>query len=473
MPFYHGPRLEAVDEMKIPTTPDLYHVAERVILDHYAPAGILVNESHEIVHFMGKTDKFLETPTGKASFNVLNMARKGLKLKLATALNNALRQKKSSVHEALRITYNGGFRIVDLTVRPLTESTLQKNFVLILFEDKTPNEKPHLEKKGKVDKKKSDPVLVGLEEELASTKEHLQTTIEELETSNEELKSTNEELQSVNEEMQSTNEELETSKEELQSTNEELVTVNTELQNKVDELSTANDDINNLLAVTDIGTVFLDTRLCIKRYTPAMKKIFNLIPTDVDRPIGDITAKINYQNLAKDAQQVLDTLVQKEEEVETEDGVWYAIKILPYRTLENVIEGVVITFVDITRMKQWEEIQRLAAVVRDSNDAIMLMDFDGNITAWNKGAEKMYGYREAKAITMNIREIIPPEKVEEAEDFIRKLQRGNLVDSFETQRMTKDGRRLDVRLTVTRLADPEGTGTAIATTERDITGRKG
>ena len=149
------------------------------------------------------------------------------------------------------------------------------------------------------------------------------------------------------------------------------------------------------------------------------------------------------------------------------------MKMMPYRTTENVIDGVVITFVDITRMKQWEEMRRLAAVVRDSNDAIMLLDFEGNITAWNRGAEKMYGYKERKALTMNIREIVPPEKAEEAAVFVKKLKGGELVDSFETQRMTEDGRRLEVWLTVTKLADAEGRPLAIATTERDITGRKG
>lgn len=473
MPFYHGPRLEAVDEKRPPVELDLHQVAERMILDHFSPAGVLVNDKYEIINFMGKTDKYLETPTGKASFNILKMAREGLKAKLGTALHNAVRQKKATTHEALRIQYNGGFRIVDLTVRPLVETNLKENFMLVMFEDKTPPEKPGSKKRKKMAKDDADPRITSLEEELQSTKEHLQTTIEELETSNEELKSTNEELQSVNEEMQSTNEELETSKEELQSTNEELITVNTELQNKVDELSSANDDINNLLAVTDIGTIFLDTGLCIKRYTPAMKKIFNLIPTDVDRPISHITAKMNYDDMAKDAQEVLDTLVLKEREIETEDGVWYAMRMMPYRTTENVIDGLVITFVDVTRMKEWEDMQRLATVVRDSNDAIMLMDFEGKITAWNKGAEMMYGYKEDKALTMNISEIVPRDKAEEAALFVKKLKSGELVDSFKTQRMTEDGRRLDVWLTVTKVTDTQGQPVAIATTERDVTGVKG
>jgi len=195
----------------------------------------------------------------------------------------------------------------------------------------------------KVAKDKTDPVVLSIERELESTKEHLQTTIEELETSNEELKSTNEELQS-------TNEEMETSKEELQSTNEELVTVNTELQNKVDELTQMNNDINNLLGSTEIGTIFLDTRLNIKRFTLATTKIFNLIQADLDRPISDITSKIRYDHLEKDAKKVLDNLIIKEAQVQDIDGNWFAMRISPYRTTENVIDGVVITFVDINKI---------------------------------------------------------------------------------------------------------------------------
>ena len=466
MPFYHGPSLETYDEKRPPAELDLHQMAERVILDHFSPSGVLVNDKYEIIHFMGKTDKYLETPTGQASFNILKMAREGLKLKLGAALHNAARQKKTIVHEALRIRYNGTYRLIDLTVRPLLEANLKEDFMLVMFVDKMPPEKQGTQKRKETGEDDVDPRVTRLEEELKSTKEYLQTTIDEKETSNEELKSTNEEIQSVNEEIQS-------SKEELQSTNEELITVNTELQSKVNELSSANDDINNLLAVIDIGTIFLDTGLCIKRYTPAAKRIFNLIPTDVGRPISHITAKIDYANLVEDAQQVLNTLVQKEREIETKDGVCYAMRMMPYRTTLNVIDGLVITFVDVTRMKEWEMgIQRLATVVMDSNDAIMLMDFEGKITAWNKGAEKMYGYTEKKALTMNVKELVPRDKVDEMKAIAKKLKSGESVDSVETQRITAGGELLDVWLTVTGLTDSDGTPLAIATTGRNITGWK-
>jgi two-component system, chemotaxis family, CheB/CheR fusion protein len=478
LPFYHGPRLVENDEKKVPVEMDIQHVAKKVILENFALPGVLINEKYEIIHFMGKTDKYLETPVGKASFNILSMAREGLRFKLNTALHNAVRQKRKTTYDSLRIEYNGEFRTVDLTVMPLTEFAGTPGYFLVMFDDNAFPDRPAKKRGKKAATDSSDPVVASLERELESAKEDLQTTIEEMQTANEELKSTNEELQSTNEELQSTNEELETSKEELQSTNEELITVNTELHNKVDELSQANNDINNLLASTQIGTIFLDTNLKIKRFTPAATDIFNLIQADLDRPISDITSKIRYEQLKKDSQEVLDTLMVKESEVQGKNNNWFAIRISPYRTIENIIDGVVITFVNITKIKRAEEALRdsevnrhLAAVVRDSNDAITVQDFEGNITAWNKGAVNMYGYSEDEALKMNIRDIVPEDKRKEALAFIKKLQKED-VESFETRRITKDGKQLNVWLTVTRLVDDDGKQMAIATTERVITGRK-
>ncbi len=478
LPFYHGPRLVENDEKKVAVEMDIQHVAKKVILENFALPGVLINEQYEIIHFMGKTDKYLETPVGKASFNILSMAREGLRFKLNTALHNAVRQKRKTTYDSLRIEYNGEFRTVDLTVMPLTEFAGTPGYFLVMFDDNAFPDRPAKKRGKKAATDSSDPVVASLERELESAKEDLQTTIEEMQTANEELKSTNEELQSTNEELQSTNEELETSKEELQSTNEELITVNTELHNKVDELSQANNDINNLLASTQIGTIFLDTDLKIKRFTPAATDIFNLIQADLDRPISDITSKIKYEQLKEDSQEVLDTLMVKESEVQDKNNNWFTIRISPYRTIENIIDGVVITFVNITKIKRAEEALRdsevnrhLAAVVRDSNDAITVQDFEGNIMAWNKGAVNMYGYSEDEALKMNIFDIVPEDKRKEASAFIKKLQKED-VESFETQRVTKDGKQLNVWLKVTKLFDDDGKPMAIATTERDITGRK-
>jgi two-component system CheB/CheR fusion protein len=468
MPFYPGHKIDDNVGKMQPADLDIHNVAERVILDNFAPAGVLVNERYEIIHFMGRTDRYLETPVGKASFNILKMAREGLRLNLSTALHNAVRQKKPGTYDALRVKYNGEYRIVDLTVRPLTEINLPQDFFLVMFDDKTPSAKTVPGKGRKAVSDDSAPIVSSLERELESTKETLQTTIEEMETSNEELKSTNEELQSVNEELQSANEELETSKEELQSTNEELVTVNTELQNKVDELSQANNDINNLLASTEIGTIFLDTNLCIKRFTPAMTQIFNLIQTDLGRPISDITTKIRYTDLTKDAKEVLKTLARRDVEVQDDDGKWYAMSTSPYRTTENVIDGIVMTFVDITKIKDAENAQLLATVVNDSFDAVTVQDFKGDILAWNRGAEELYSWTEAEALKMNIRDMIPANKRKETLAFLKKLKGGEIVKTFKTKRKTKVGEILDIWLTVTILKDDGGKPFQIATTERNL-----
>mgnify|MGYP000748937453 CR=1 FL=1 len=288
---------------------------------------------------------------------------------------------------------------------------------------------------------------------------------EESRTRTEELQSVNEELQSANEELQSTNEELETSKEEQQSTNEELETVNSELQNKVSELSRANNDLNNLLASTDIATIFLDTRLSIVRFTPSLTKLFNLLQSDINRPLRDITAKFNSDTIYRDAETVLNTLAQKEQEVQTNDGSCYSVRILPYRTVENMIDGVVITFADVTNLRA---VKRLATVVEDSNDAITVCDKEGNITAWNKGAEVMYGYRKSEALKMNISKIVPENKREENLRLMKEIMSGKEIKSFYTQRKTKDKKILDIWLTITKLVNEKGEIDYVSTTERDM-----
>ena len=289
-----------------------------------------------------------------------------------------------------------------------------------------------------------------------------------METSNEELKSTNEELQSVNEELQSTNEEMETSKEELQSTNEELATVNAELQNKVDDLSKAGDDMNNLMAATEIASLFLDNNLCIKRYTPATTRIIKLIRTDIGRPLADLNTSFPEVELVGLAEKVLQDLNTVEIEISSKNLHWYSLKIMPYRTMENVIGGVVMTFVDIHKVKQAEKLRRLAAAVQDANDAVLVQDLSGKILTWNKGAHQMYGWAEEQALRMNVAELIPKDKQKEHRALVDKMRAGKPIRSFKTQRRTKDGSIVDVWLTATVLVDERGDAIEIATTERDL-----
>ena len=281
-------------------------------------------------------------------------------------------------------------------------------------------------------------------------------------------------MQSVNEEMQSTNEELQTSKEELQSVNEELATVNTELQTKVADLSRANNDMNNLLAGTGIATVFVDHDLRILRYTPSVTQIINLIQNDIGRPVGHIVPNlVGYDRLVADTQVVLDTLAPKEVEVKTTAGKSYLLRIQPYRTLDNVIEGAVLSFVDITEivktryaLYKTNELLRLAVVVRDAQDAITVQDLDGRILAWNPGAARMYGWSEAEALLMNTRDRIPPDLRDDAKAQVLALGQGDALAPYPTQRLTKAGAALPVQITATSLINEAGQVYAIATTER-------
>ena len=464
-------------------------LTERALLQQYAPAGALVNERGDILYLHGRTGQYLEPAPGEAGMNILKMAREGLRRDLTTALHKAVALKEPVRHAGLRVKTNGDFTTVNLTVQPVPAgpdaAAAPKLFLVDLRG--CAGGGPGTVRKGRrrggrreANRGESatdvDARIATLKQELRAKEEYLQTTNEELATSNEELKSSNEEMQSVNEELQSTNEELETSKEELQSVNEELATVNAELQNKVADLSRSNNDMNNLLAGTGIGTIFVDHHLRIQRFTPAVTQVINLILTDVGRPVGHIVSNlVGYDRLVADVQAVLDTLTPKEVEVQTQAGAWYLLRIRPYRTLENVIEGAVITFTEITEMKkaqaalrESEALRRLAVVVRDAHDAITVQDLEGRILAWNPGAERMYGWSEAEALTMNIRDLIPEGRREEALAVLRQQSRAEVLEPYRMQRIAKDGRIVEVWLTATALVNESGEAYAIATTEREI-----
>ena len=335
--------------LKLKPKENLAGLTERLLLSNYAPACALVDNMGDAVYFSGNTGKYLQPSPGEANLNIVDMAREGLKTDLRALIAKVRKSKKTEVRKGIKVKTNGISQFIDLKIRPLSALSAYEGFLMVTFEDLKTAEDTQIELKPTSAGEASE--LHALEQELNATKEYLRSTIEELEVSNEELKSSNEELQSSNEELQSTNEELETSKEELQSVNEEIVTVNTELTSKIDELALAYDDMNNLLASTEIGTIFLDSNLRIKRYTPPMKKIINLIPTDVGRPVQHLSSNLMYDGLVREVKHVLNKLVPFSTPVKSIDGTWYKMQIMPYRTSENVIEGAVITFVDITHEK--------------------------------------------------------------------------------------------------------------------------
>jgi two-component system CheB/CheR fusion protein len=330
--------------------PNVNELLKNLIVDYYAPPCVLINAAFDILAAQGPIDRYLALQPGEVSINILRMAPEGLRQRLTNLLHRAAATQEPVAASEAPFKQAGGVRKVKVSVRSVWKG--KENLFVVFFEDQGV---PVTRAKKKPGAKEDPAVIASLQQELQSNREYLQTTIEELETANEEMKSTNEELQSTNEELQSTNEELETAKEELQSTNEELITVNTELLNKIDELTGVNNDINNLLASTEIGTLFLDNELKIKRFTPRVTEVINLLPSDLGRPIQDFTLKTMDDNLYSTAQTVLATRQIHEQEVRTRDGQIFFRRILPYRTGEHAIGGVVITFVEITQQKLLEQ----------------------------------------------------------------------------------------------------------------------
>ena len=479
--FFGTPSAPGAGSEKVRRVPSTSRreLTEQAMLQQFGLAGALVNGAGDLFYLHGRTGMYLEPAAGEVgTANIIKMAREGLERELVIALRGAAATGETVRRWGLRVKANDHFSTVNLSVSPVAgDAAAEAPLFLVLLE---PVPVPSVE--GGETKENSlpgspesiDESIYELQNELRAKEAYLELANEELATSNEDLRSSNEEMQSVNEELQSSNEELETSKEELQSVNEELATVNAELQTKVTDLSQANNDMNNLLGGTGIGTVFVDLQLRILRFTPAATTIINLIPGDVGRPVGHVVSNlVGYDRLDEDVQTVLDSLVPQETEVRTKTGQSYSLRILLYRTLENVIEGAVLTFVKITEivsireaLRKANELARMAVIVRDAHDAITLQDLDGRILAWNPGAVRLYGWSEAEALAMNVRDRIPAERREEALARIRKLSEAEVLEPYRTQRMTKAGAVISVSMVSTALVDEEGRMYGIATTER-------
>jgi two-component system CheB/CheR fusion protein len=332
-------------------TVSLQSMADQLVLQRYAPPAVLANDKGDIFYISGRTGKYLEPAAGKANWNLFAMIREGLRYELTAAFQKALRQKTHVALHGLKVGSNGDEQRVDVTVQQLNEEGPLQGLVMVVFTDVVADAK---EANHPVKSRARSARQAELEHELLKVRAEARTIHEEMQTSQEEFRSTNEELQSTNEELQSTNEELTTSKEEMQSLNEELQTVNAELQSKVDEFLRVSNDMKNLLNSTDIATLFLDNDLNVRRFTPHATKIIKLIPSDAGRPVTDLVSDLRYPELPADAQEVLRTLVFIEKSIAASDGRWFTVRIMPYRTLDDRIDGVVITFVDITAAKTLE-----------------------------------------------------------------------------------------------------------------------
>ncbi len=442
-------------------------VMQKELLANFTPASVLVDHQARVQCFHGPTINYLDIPAGVPTQDLITMARQGLRTRLRAAIHRSINTQLAVVDNDARVVRNNRYVFCAITVNRVKEPGL--DLLLITFTDlPTPSgqdttEYPPFDEQG----------IQQLEHELKVTREDLQSNIEALEVANEELKASHEEAMSMNEEMQSANEELETSGEELQSLNEELTTVNNQLQVKVLELEQRNDDIANLLISSNIGTLFLDNQLHIKLFTPSIQALFNLMEQDIGRPLSDFCLKFTDQRLLQDCQTVRDQLTGMEAEVLSDTGSVYLRRIRPYRTKDNRIEGLVITFIDISDRKQAEmQAQRLAQVLRDSNDAIFVQDMTGKIIAWNQGACRLYGYSEAQALALTVQDLIPSSASKATNDMFMRAARNEPMDPIETQRLRQDGQLVDVWLTLTSVTDDTGTVVGLASTERDITQRK-
>ncbi len=342
------------------TTRNLQEAADQVLLQVYSPAAVVVSSQGDIVYISGRTGKYLEPAAGKANWNFHAMMREGLSARVADALNQAAAQKEAVHLRGLKVqTPGGAIQTVDVTVQALQDSAALKDMFIVVFRDVAPS--PARSKRRKSQSAEQAEELQQYLDEVQSLREQNHTTREELQTTNEELQSANEQLQSTNEELQSSNEELSTSKEEMQSMNEELQTINTELQTKLDDLALAQSDLSNILNSIDIAILFLDQGLNVRRYTDRAAKIINIRESDLGRPLSDLTTKLEYPALNDDAADTLRTLATCEKEIHTSDNRWFSVRIIPYRRLDNVIDGVVVTLVDISASKALESSLRADA----------------------------------------------------------------------------------------------------------------
>lgn len=444
---------------------ELHRQIENIILSQFTPPGVVVDENLDIALFLGHTGHYLDPAPGSASLNLMKLARRELVGDLRLVVNQALQSLAPSRRSNVPFEVNGAVTTCTIEAVPLPIGNGGRYFTVI-FRAEQPLPAPT--DVGGAGSSGDYIRIRELEGELAATKEYMQSIIERHEVTNEELQSANEEIQSANEELQSTNEELETAREELQSTNEELATVNEELGNRNHDLIHTIDDLKNLLSSVNLPIVMLDEHLRVRHFTPSAQKFFNLIDGDVGRPITNIKPNLNLPNLKALVDEVLDSLSPRSIEVCDSGDRWYELRVQPYRTAERKITGCVLVFVDITLLKNTEQLRRLATAARDSNDAITVQDFNGVIQAWNPRAAQIFGYSEAEAIGTQVGMLIPPTRRDEYKERSRTLLQGKNVAALRTQRTTKKGAIINVLLAPSPLTPITGTPHAFTTTEKLI-----
>ncbi|RVJ77274.1 chemotaxis protein CheB [Sinorhizobium medicae] len=475
----HKPEMKST----IIRTPPAGHVSDaavhRQMLEKIAPPSMLVDESHHAIHLSENAGRFLKPSGGPVSTAATDLVREEFRFDLRAALHRAFGRNEPTLSMPILADLDGQPHRVYLQVKPVVRGTERTRHALVLFIEGEAIDRTQEVVLDTLDGRPTiDEAIRRLQEELQLAQNRLRLTSEESDTATEELRAANEELQSMNEEYRSTAEELETSKEELQSINEELQTVNNELKLKLESISRANSDLQNLMAATDIATLFLDPSLRIKRFTPRLTEIFNVTSNDEGRPITDFTHHLQYKRLSDDARAVLETLRPVEHEVKGRNEGWYLVRMRPYRTIEDKIDGVVVTFVDISERRHAEEAAKEAGqrlkqemrLVELSRSPIFVWDFDDGVMQWNRGSEELYGYSREEALGRRKEELLKTGVPGSSFDKLRRTlsQKGRW--SGELNHTTKDGRVLTVESQIELV--PFGERRLVLESTRDITDRK-
>ena len=404
--------VEAAALRVTPAIPEIQKQADLVTLAHFSPPGVIINRNMDVLQFRGHTGPYLEHVHGEASLNLLKMAREGLAVELRAVIAKALKQDGHARQEGVRIKQNGGFATLDIEAVPFYVPPSREQFLLITFEAVTDGgplagaarAQPH------AGRTTENPELARLRDELAATRESLQSIIEEQETTNEELRSANEEIMSSNEELQSTNEELETAKEEMQSTNEELTTLNDELESRTTEMGRVNNDILNLMASVHIPILMIGPDLRLRRFTTIAEKTLNLSATDLGRPIGDLKLKVAVPYLDKLIAEVIDSLQTRQLEIKDQQGHWWSVRIRPYKTADSKIDGAIIAFVDIDLLKMGLERMTTAreyalALIETVHEPVLALDHNLVVEAANAAFFKMFKVRAKDTLNRRIYEL--------------------------------------------------------------------
>lgn len=444
--------------------------AERLVAK-YGPAYVIVDQNHDVLWVSGQIGRFLEPSQGAASLNLFSLLQVPLRAAARAALRQADADDQGPVHDTLALAIADQRETINLIVERLPDERDETHVFVVIFQPVGIEAQIGREHGHRGDGEPDAPSDARLRKELATLRRRLRTVTDELEVANEEMQSSNEEFQTVNEELQSTNEELETSKEELHSINEELQSANIELATKNDALVRASSDLVNLFESTAIATVFLDTDLLIRRFTPAVAEIFNVRAGDEGRPITDIVSRLDYGDLRHDVLQVLESRVTVEREVRiAERDTTYLMRVRPYRNTNGVIDGVAATFVDISdQQKRAHDQARLAAIVESSQDAIISHGVDGTITSWNSAAERMFGFAAADVLGRTLSSILPDDSREAFSRMLAVLELGGRSESTDISLMGTDGLAFEVSLSMSPVIDPQGRLIGAATIARNVT----